>query len=67
MDVSKEELRELIREVIDANVCCQFNGCEAGYCHPRLINIEERLEVLIDGVSRHTNWIVAHLKREPQK
>ena len=58
------ELRAMMIEVIENHFCCSGTECEAGYCRPRLIRIEERLEHAIDGTARGLNWIVAHLKEE---
>lgn len=64
MDMTKEELRELIRQVVDENGSCQFDGCDAGYCQPRLMRLEDRLEYLIEGSRECLNSICDYLRTQ---
>ena len=52
-ELTKDELRELIRDEINRNYCCQFSGYDSTECRPVLLYIKESLDYLIEGLSGH--------------
>ncbi len=52
-ELTKDELRELIRDEINRNYCCEFTGYDSTECRPVLRYIMERLDYLIEGLSGH--------------
>jgi len=63
-DMNEQDIKQILERAIEDRFCCTGTECEAGYCLPRLIRIEEMLEYTMNGTAEGLNWIVDHLKKE---
>jgi hypothetical protein len=58
------ELKRIMIEVVENHFCCNSmgNDCEAGYCRPRLIRIENTQDAFTQYAARRLNQIARKLE-----
>lgn len=60
--MDEEELRRIVIDVIENHFCCMGTECEARFCRPRLIRIEDTLDAFTQYAARRLNQIVRKLE-----